>query len=294
VVVLGKPKTASSRLDLTQAFNSLGTTIGPKIGGLLILSAAPLALEQLRQLTPQALQLYRVQEAASVKMPYAVIGVALLLLAGLIGASKLPKIETGQAEGKSNDTIWKHPSLLFAMIGIFAYVGAEVSIGSFLVNYFGLPEVRGLSAKTAAGFVSFYWGGAMIGRFLGAGILRRVKAGYALAFCAIAAATLVTVSMLVDGYAAMWTILAVGLFNSIMFPTIFSLGVAELGPLTGSGSGILNMAIVGGAIVPLMVGAVADRVGLHHAFVIPVLCYLYILYFGLRGSKPNSERYGKA
>jgi FHS family L-fucose permease-like MFS transporter len=294
VVVLGNPKTASSRLDLTQAFNSLGTTIGPKIGGLLILSAAPLALEQLRQLTPQALQLYRVQEAASVKMPYTVIGIALLLLAGLIGASKLPKIETTHAEQKSDDTIWKHPNLTLAAIGIFAYVGAEVSIGSFLVNYFGLPEVRGLSAKTAAGFVSFYWGGAMIGRFLGAGILRRVKAGYALAFCAIAAATLVTVSMLVDGHAAMWTILAVGLFNSIMFPTIFSLGEAELGTLTGSGSGLLNMAIVGGAIVPLTVGAVADRVGLHHAFVIPVICYLYILYYGLRGSKPNSERYAKA
>ena len=134
----------------------------------------------------------------------------------------------------------------------------------------------------------------MIGRFLGAGILRRAKAGYALAFCAVAAATLVTVSMLAGGYPAMWTILAVGLFNSIMFPTIFSLGEAELGPLTGNGSGILNMAIVGGAIVPLMVGAMADRVGLHHAFVIPVICYLYILYYGLRGSRPNSERYASA
>jgi MFS transporter, FHS family, L-fucose permease len=294
VVVLGKPQTASSRLVLTQAFNSLGTTIGPKIGGLLILSAAPLALEQLRQLAPQALQVYRVQEAASVKLPYTVVGIALLLLAGLIGVSKLPKIEGARAEEKSDDTIWNHPSLTLAAIGIFAYVGAEVSIGSFLVNYFGLPEIRGFSPKTAAGFVSFYWGGAMIGRFLGAGILRRVKAGRALAFCAIAAASLVTVSMLVEGYAAMWTILAVGLFNSIMFPTIFSLGEAELGPLTGSGSGLLNMAIVGGAIVPLLVGAVADRVGLHHAFVIPVICYLYILYYGLRGSRPNSERYAKA
>jgi FHS family L-fucose permease-like MFS transporter len=296
VVVLGKPKTASSRLDLTQAFNSLGTTIGPKIGGLLILSAAPLAVEQLRQLAPQPLQLYRVHEAASVKMPYAVIGAALLLLALLIGTSKLPTIKTASygAGQKRNDSIWKHPSLTLAAIGIFAYVGAEVSIGSFMVNYLGLSDIGGLSAKTAAGFVSFYWGGAMIGRFLGAGILRRVRAGYALAFCAIAAATLVTVSMLVGGHTAMWTILAVGLFNSIMFPTIFSLGEAELGPLTGSGSGILNMAIVGGAIVPVMVGAMADRVGLHHAFVIPVICYLYILYYGLRGSRPNSERYAKA
>jgi FHS family L-fucose permease-like MFS transporter len=296
VVVLGKPQTASSRLDLTQAFNSLGTTLGPKIGGLLILSAAPLALEQLRQLAPQALQAYRVQEAASVKMPYAVIGIALLLLAVLIGASKLPKIETASYRSgeKVRDSVWKHPNLTLAAIGIFVYVGAEVSIGSFLVNFFGLPEIAGLSAKTAAGFVSFYWGGAMIGRFLGAGLLRRIKAGYLLAACAICAATLVTISMVVSGYTAMWSILAVGLFNSIMFPTIFSLGEAELGPLTGNASGMLNMAIVGGAIVPLMVGGMADRYGLHHAFVVPVICYLYILYYGLSGSKPNSERYAKA
>jgi len=289
VVVLGNPQTASSRLDLTQAFNSLGTTLGPKIGGLLILAAAPLAIEQLRELTPQALQLYRVQEAASVKMPYAVIGVALLLLAVLIGVSKLPKIDTVSNRGreKSGDSIWKHPNLIFAAIGIFTYVGAEVSIGSFLVNYFGLPEIAGMSAKTAAGYVSFYWGGAMIGRFLGAGLLRRFKAGRLLAFCAICAGTLVTISMLAGGHTAMWTILAVGFFNSIMFPSIFSLGMAELGPLTGDGSGVLNMAIVGGAILPVVVGLIADRAGLQNAFILPVMCYLYILYFGLSGSKPK-------
>ena len=295
VVVLGKPQTASSRLDLTQAFNSLGTTIAPKIGGLLILSAAPLAVEQLRQLAPQALHAYRVQTAASVKVPYTVITVALLLLAVLIGTFKLPKIETAayRPGEKVNDSIWKHPNLFLGALGIFAYVGAEVSIGSFLVNYFGLPEIAGISAKTAAGFVSFYWGGSMIGRFLGAPVLRRIKAGYLLGLCAVAAATLVTVSMLVGGHTAMWSILAVGLFNSIMFPTIFSLGVAELGPVTGNGSGILNMAIVGGAILPVIQGAIADHVGLHHAFFLPVICYLYILFYGLSGSKPNSERYAK-
>jgi FHS family L-fucose permease-like MFS transporter len=131
----------------------------------------------------------------------------------------------------------------------------------------------------------------MIGRFLGAGILRRVKPGVALAVCAGAAIVLVAVSMNSGGYTAMWTILSVGLFNSIMFPTIFSLGEAELGPLTGTGSGLLNMAIVGGAIVPLLVGTIADRYGLQHAFIVPIICYLYIAYYGLRGSKPNSERY---
>jgi FHS family L-fucose permease-like MFS transporter len=292
VVVLGKPETASSRLDLTQAFNSLGTTIAPKLGGLLILSAAPLAVEQIQQLTPPALHLYRVEQAASVKMPYTVIGIALVLLAVLIGTFRLPKIQTAayRPGEKVNDSIWRHPNLLFGAIGIFTYVGAEVSIGSFLVNYFGLPEIAGLSAKTAAGFVSFYWGGAMIGRFLGAGLLRRFKPGYLLAVCAIFAAGLVTASMLLGGHTAMWTILAVGLFNSIMFPTIFSLGVAELGPLTGDASGLLNMAIVGGAILPVIQGSIADHVGIHHAFFLPVICYLYILFYGLSGSKPNSAR----
>jgi FHS family L-fucose permease-like MFS transporter len=294
VDLLGKPETASSRLDLTQAFNSLGTTIAPKIGGLLILSAAPLAIEQLRQLSPQALRAYHLQQAASVKLPYTVITIVLILLAVLIGTFKLPKIETAASSVEpTNDSVWKHRNLVFGAIGIFTYVGAEVSIGSFLVNYFGLPDIAGLTAKTAAGFVSFYWGGAMVGRFLGAPLLRRVKAGYLLALCAIAAATLVTVSMLVGGHTAMWSILAVGFFNSIMFPTIFSLGLAELGPLTGNGSGILNMAIVGGAILPVIQGAIADRVGLHHAFVLPVICYLFILFYGLSGSKPNSERYAQ-
>src|SRR5271166_2759984 len=296
VVVLGKPETASSRLDLTQAFNSLGTTVAPKIGGLLILSAAPLAMEQLRQLSPGALQAYRVQQAASVKMPYTVIGIALVILAIVIGTLKLPTIEQAQDRRgeKVNDSIWRHPNLILGALGIFAYVGAEVSIGSFLVNYFGLPAIAGLSAKTAAGYVSFYWGGAMIGRFIGAGLLQKIKAPKLLAICTVCAATLVMTSMLTSGHVAMWTILAVGLFNSIMFPTIFSLGVAELGPLTGNGSGILNVAIVGGAIIPVIQGAIADQFGLHHGFFLPMICYLYILFFGLSGSKPNSERYAKA
>jgi MFS transporter, FHS family, L-fucose permease len=296
VVVLGKSETASSRLDLTQAFNSLGTTIAPKLGGLLILGAAALAIEEMRTLSPAALHLYRVQQAASVKMPYTVIGIALLLLAVLIATSKLPTIPHAEYRpgAKNSDSVWKHPNLVFGALGIFAYVGAEVSIGSFLVNYFGQPDIADLSAKTAAGYVSFYWGGAMIGRFLGAGLLRKFRAGHLLGAFAICTSSLVCLSMLTHGHFAMWSILAVGFFNSIMFPTIFSLGVAELGPLTGNGSGILNMAIVGGAIVPLIQGAIADRIGIHHAFFIPVICYLYILFYALSGSKPNSERYATA
>jgi len=293
VIVLGKPETASSRLNLTQAFNSLGTTLAPTLGGLLILSAAPLAFEQLSQLSPQALHAYRADQAGSVKMPYIVISIALVLLAVAIARFKLPKIEQayGRPGEKTNDSIWKHPNLIFGAIGIFAYVGAEVSIGSFLVSYLGQPDIAGFSPQTAAGYVSFYWGGAMVGRFIGAAVLQRIKTGYLLGVCAVCSATLVTVSMLTGGHVAMWSMLAVGLFNSIMFPSIFAMGVAELGPLTGIGSGLINMAIVGGAIIPVIQGAVADRLGIHHAFSLPVICYLYILFYALRGSTPNSERY---
>jgi FHS family L-fucose permease-like MFS transporter len=189
---------------------------------------------------------------------------------------------------------WKHSPRSNISNGGGTHENAEVSIGSFLVNYFGLPEITSLSAKTAAGFVAFYWGGAMIGRFVGAGLLQRFKPSYLLALCAIVAGALVTASILTGGHFAMWSILAVGFFNSIMFPTIFSLGEAELGPLSGSGSGLLNMAIVGGAVLPEIQGLVADRIGLHHAFVIPLLCYVYILYYALSGSKPNSQRQATA
>jgi FHS family L-fucose permease-like MFS transporter len=250
----------------------------------------------MKALSPVALHLYRVQEAASVKMPYTVIGIALILLAALIATSKLPTIPHAEYRpgAKGTDSVWKHPNLVLGALGIFAYVGAEVSIGSFLVNYFGQADIANFSAKTAAGYVSFYWAGAMVGRFLGAGLLRKFKAGHLLGAFTICTSSLVGLSMLTHGHFAMWSILAVGFFNSIMFPTIFSLGVAELGPLTGNGSGILNMAIVGGAIVPLIQGAIADRIGIHHAFFVPVICYLYILYYALSGSKPNSERYATA
>src|SRR3984885_15091176 len=292
VTVLGKPETASSRLNLTQAFNSLGTFLAPFFGAAFILSAAPKAIDDMRALAPDALQAYRLHEAASVKTPYVGLGIALVLLAIAIGSFKLPKIPHAQHQigEKVNDSIWKHPNLILGAIGIFVYVGAEVSIGSFLVNYFSQPDIGGLTEKVAASYVAFYWGGAMVGRFIGSGLLQKMKAGRLLGICAVCAAALVTISMISTGHFAMWSIILVGFFNSIMFPSIFTLGVAELGPLTGDGSGIMIMAIVGGAIIPLAQGAVADSVGIHHAFFLPVICYLYILFFALSGSKPNSER----
>jgi FHS family L-fucose permease-like MFS transporter len=294
VTVLGKPETASSRLNLTQAFNSLGTFLAPFFGGLFILTAAR-NIEDVRALAPDALQAYRLHEAATVKLPYVGLGIALVLLAIAIASFKLPKIPHAQHQlgEKVNDSIWNHPNLIFGAIGIFVYVGGEVSIGSFLVNYFSQPEIGGLTEKVAASFVAFYWGGAMVGRFIGSALLQKMKTGGLLAVCAVCAAGLVAVSMLTTGHLAMYSIILVGFFNSIMFPSIFTLGVAELGPLTGDGSGIMIMAIVGGAIIPVAQGWIADHIGIHHAFFLPVVCYLYILYFALSGSKPNSERYAK-
>src|ERR1700746_3837253 len=229
VTVLGKPETASSRLNLTQAFNSLGTFLAPFFGGLFILTAAR-NIDEVRALAPDALQAYRLHEAATVKLPYVGLGIALVLLAVAIGSFKLPKIPHAQHQlgEKVHDSIWKHPNLIFGAVGIFVYVGAEVSIGSFLVNYFSQPEIGGLTEKVAASFVAFYWGGAMVGRFIGSALLQKVKTGGLLAICAVCAAGLVAVSMLTTGHLAMYSIILVGFFNSIMFPSIFTLGIAEL------------------------------------------------------------------
>jgi MFS transporter, FHS family, L-fucose permease len=287
VAVLGPPETASSRLNLTQAFNSLGTTVGPWIGGLLILGAAE-NKDAINNLSGEALHAFRVQQAASVKMPYIVIGLALILFSVLIGMFKLPAIPSVEQHDSANHqgSLWKYKHLILGCVGIFCYVGAEVAIGSFLINYFNQPEIGNLPVVEGAKLVAYYWGGAMIGRFIGSAILQKVKTGTVLGIAAVATTILVMTSMLTTGHVAIWSIILVGFFNSIMFPSIFTLGIAKLGPRTGDGSGLLIMAIVGGAIIPVVQGAIADRIGVHHAFVLPVLCYLYIIFYALVGSRP--------
>lgn len=289
VSVLGPAQTASSRLTLTQAFNSLGTVIGPRLGAALILAgAATYTAEQLGKMSPDALHAYRVQAASTVKLPYLLISIALILLGIVISRFNLPHIpgaEGGHAvpEG-AHDSIWRHPNLIMGSIGIFTYVGAEVAIGSFLVNYLHEPNIGNLSYAKASAYLAFgYWFGAMAGRFAGSWVLRKVSPRLVLGFNALVAASLVCISMLSTGHLAMWSIILVGLFNSIMFPTIFTLGIEGLGPLTGEGSGLLNTAIVGGAVVPLVQGFIADRIGIHHAFILPVICYLYIVLFAIKG-----------
>ncbi len=290
VTVLGPPETASSRLTLTQAFNSLGTTLAPYFGALLILSTAVKSADEIKVLNAEELSAYQAVEAAAVQNPYLFLAAVLFLMAAVFAMLKLPKItaETHQSPVSAEDdrgSAWHYPHLVLGAVAIFVYVGGEVSIGSFLVNFLGEPTIAGLAEQDAGKYVSFYWGGAMVGRFVGSAVMQKVRPANALAFNAVSAAVLVLLTMISGGQLAMWSILAVGLCNSIMFPTIFSLAVGGLGRHTGQGSGILCAAIVGGAVLPVVQGAFADRIGIQHAFFVPVLCYSYIAYYGWRCRK---------
>lgn len=341
VAVLGKPETAPARLTLVQAFNSLGTTIAPVLGTAFILAKLP-------EITPATdVALIPVD---AVQNPYLLIGGVLIAIALVLAAIKLPKITHGGADDtnaaevdKGSALAYKH--LVFGVIGIFTYVGAEVAIGSHIVNYLELPSVMGMSAAEAGNFVAFYWGSAMVGRFIGSVSLKSEEyskariagltaiysfVGYALinfililsgkfemmqgvhftliftaitiiisyisafalelknpgkilAFNAFLSVVLVVVSISSSGSISMISILLIGFLNSIMFPTIFTLAVAKLGKYTDSASGFLSTAIVGGAIIPLAYGGIADVSGLKVAFILPVLCYLYIAWYGLKG-----------
>jgi FHS family L-fucose permease-like MFS transporter len=314
VAVLGKPETASSRLNLTQAFNSLGTAVFPWVGARLILGETVSAAAQ------------SASQDAVIKLYVYFFAIVLVLLAILFAVFKLPRMEAAEhhAGEKVNDSIWKHPNLPLGAIGIFVYVGAEVAIGSSIANYLALPNIGHFASAiadpasqyhsalaVAARYISIYWLGAMVGRFIGSAVLQKVRTSSVLAFCSTMAALLVVITVLTSGHFAMWTVLSIGLFNSIMFPSIFTSGIAELGPLTGDGSGVLNMAIVGGAIIPWVVGRIGDAInhayypsmtqgetswgqGIHYALILAAFCYLYILFYAVSGSKPNSERYGRS
>ena len=275
VAVLGPPQTASSRLNLAQAFNSLGTAIAPWLGGMLILSEAARTPAQLRALTPEELTAYRVAEASSVKMPYLAFAAILLLLAAVIWRFRLPVLASienagaGGEAGRPAGSAWRVRHLVLGAAGIF----------------FSQPDIGGFTERTAARYVSYYWSGAMVGRFLGSALLQRIEAGKLLGIYAIAASSLVWLTVFSSGRIALWAIISVGLFNSIMFPNIFALAIEGLGKLTSQGSGILIMAILGAAVIPVAQGALADRIGIHHAFFLPALCYLYVVFYGFRGCR---------
>jgi FHS family L-fucose permease-like MFS transporter len=262
------------------------------------LAASPLDATQATQLanvhhallpeTAQQLQAYRQKQAELVQRPYLGLGIALLVLAVGVGLFKLPALteSTEQADPQHHSLIdaLRHPHVAFGVLAIFFYVGAEVSIGSFLVNYLSLPQIGHMSEQEASHYVSLYWGGAMVGRLAGSALLVRINPRKLLALFAGVAGLLVLTTMLTQGHVAMGSVIAIGLFNSIMFPTIFALGIERMGPLTGKASSLLIMAIVGGALLPWIQGYLADRMGIQHAFLLPLLCYGYIVFYGLRGS----------
>jgi len=294
VAVLGKPETASSRLTLTQAFNSFATWFFPTFIGPIILAVAGLSAAELAQLTPAA---KLAQEAQAVQLPYVVLAVALGGLSLVVWRSKLPKIDTASSEGAAaaagmddRASAWSYRHLVLGAVGIFMYVGAEVAIGSMLVNYFKEPYTLGLAEAEGSKLMARYWLCAMFGRFIGTFLLRKVNPGKLLAAHAVIASALVATSAMTTGWTAVVTIILVGLLNSIMFPTIFTLAIEGLGRHTEQGSGILCAAIVGGAFIPALQGVIADRAGLHISFLLPAICYLYIAWYGITGHSTDAKR----
>lgn len=281
ISLLGRPDTAHSRLTFAQAFNSLGTTVFPYIGSLLILGS--LATVNPATLSGAALDLFRRQETRAVIETYLALAAVLALMAYLVWLrrNRLADAVVKHADILKSFDLLLRPRFAFGTLCIFLYVGAEVAIGSLIVNYLMQASTLGLPAEDAGKHVPFYWGGALVGRFIGSYVLRLVSPGKVLAFNAGMVMLLLLISGTSAGGLSGWSLLAIGLFNSIMFPTIFSLASEGLGERAADGSGLLCVAIVGGAIVPLITGRAADLIGLKTALAVPALCYLGILIFGI-------------
>jgi len=280
VSTLGHVSTASSRLTMTQGFNALGTTVAPFFGAYLILDQAASAMSAN-------------ESAQAVQLPYLLLASSLLVLAALFAWLKLPVVEQSASHEQMDDSkgsAWQYRHLTLGAMAIFLYVGAEVAIGSFLISFLSQENIAGIAESEAAKYVAYYWGGAMVGRFVGALVMQKIAAGKVLAFNAVSAVLLLIVVLCSYGNIAMVAILLIGLCNSIMFPTIFSLALTGLKQHTSQGSGILCLAIVGGAIVPLLQGVFADIVGVQTAFILPMFCYLYIVYYGVKGHKVDLEK----
>ena len=286
ISLLGPPSTTHSRLTFAQAFNSLGTTIFPYIGSLLILGG--LANVSAAQLSGAELDGYRTAETGAIVRGYLGVAVALAVVAGVVWLFR------DRLKGERHDSsslaeglaLLKRTRFGFGSLCIFLYVGAEVAIGSFIVSYLMQPDVLALPEQSAGKLISLYWGGALVGRFIGSAVLRVVSPGKVLAANAVGAIVLITISANATGTVAGYSLLAVGLMNSIMFPTIFSLACEKLGAKAADGSGIINVAIAGGAIIPAIYGALADGIGLAAALVLPAACYAVIAGFGWYARRP--------
>jgi FHS family L-fucose permease-like MFS transporter len=287
ISMLGKPETAHSRLTFAQAFNSLGTTIFPYFGSMLILGS--LAKVSADQLSGPDLDAYRTAESQAIVHGYLGLAVALALVAGAVWMFRnaLKNESHAESSGLAGLDLLKRPRFGLGALCIFLYVGAEVSIGSLIVSYLKQAHVMGLEDQAAGKMITLYWGGAMVGRFIGSVVLRMVSPGKVLATVATGAIALLFVSTHTTGAVSGYTLLAIGLMNSIMFPTIFSLACEKLGARSADGSGIINVAIFGGAVVPLLTGMIADATGsLAIGLFLPALCYAVIAYFGWFARRP--------
>jgi FHS family L-fucose permease-like MFS transporter len=293
VAVIGPATSASSRLNLVQAFNSAGTTVAPIFGGVLILGRSTSGTAAADGPGNVALTIaQRASDAHTVELPYMLIAAVLLGLALLVWRVRMPDLAAENRRAaraqRKRQSLWHHPNLVFGVPAIFIYLVAEIGIGSTLVNFISLPRIGAMSHADAASYVSIFWGGAMVGRFVGAFAMRWVKAERVLAAVSVGALVLALTAVMAQGPLAMWCLIAVGLCHSVMFPTIFTLGIKGLGPLTEEGSGLLIMAIAGGALSALQ-GVIADHVGLQLSYLLPAACYVYVLFYAVWGSRVRED-----
>lgn len=289
VAVIGSPETSSSRLNFVQAFNSMGTTLAPLFGGYLILgrSASGTAVEGAAVLSMEQ----RLADAQSVQLPYLIVAVVLALLAFVIARYRLPDLGAATrrvvAERRKEHSLWKHRNLVFGIPAIFIYLIAEIGVSNLFINFVSAPDIGNLTHAAASNYLFLLWGGMMIGRFAGSYLMRSIRAETVLAGASIGAFVVMMITVLASGPLAMWALISVGLFHSIMFPTIFTLGIRGLGPLTEEGSGLLIMAIAGGALV-IVQGKLADAFGLQLSFLLTAACEIYVLFYALWGSRSTN------
>jgi MFS transporter, FHS family, L-fucose permease len=287
VAVIGTPESAPARLNLVQAFNSMGTTFAPLFGGYLILGRSTSGTSQSNATFTYA---ERMADAQAVQLPYLIVAVTLVVLAVVIARYKLPDLGVATrrvaAAARRQHSLWRHRNLVFGAPAIFIYLIAEIGVSNLFINFVSAPEIGNLTHEHASHYLFLLWGGMMVGRFIGSYLMRSFSARRVLAVASIGAFFVMSISILTHGPVAMWALISVGLFHSIMFPTIFTLGIRGLGPLTEEGSGILIMAIAGGALVVVQ-GTLADRFGLQRSFVLTAACEIYVLFYALWGSKPT-------
>ncbi|HSG54350.1 MAG TPA: sugar MFS transporter [Paracoccaceae bacterium] len=287
VAVIGPAESSESRLTLVQAFNSMGTFFAPYFGGYLILSRTTggTSLEGTQLSAAE-----RVADAEATQLPYILVAIVLALIAVAIWRSSLPALGSATSrvtrEERRKHSLWSHRNLVLGVPAIFIYLIAEIGVANLFINFAILPHIAAITPAEAANYLVLMWGGMMVGRFGGSFILRRFPADKTLAAFALFALLVMVGAATLDGMLALWCLILVGLGHSIMFPTIFAMGIKGLGPLTEEGSGLLITAIAGGALVVAQ-GWLADAYGLQNSFWLTVLCEVYIIYYALWGSKPN-------